>query len=480
MKKLLFISLAVLVCNTGGAASPRKTTTAPAKGYAIELQTTGAKQGEQVVLNRYANAESTRFDSLQLDAEGKAVFKGGQPLAAGMYSISAGNSNLDFFISAGAPQQFSLAFDVVQGYASLVVNGSPENEEFAGYMRFINALRQRGQQLQARMQQYQQNPDSAYSITAQMKQLNTAVMDRMAAIRENFAGTTLAFFFQSMQEPEAPEPNISPMAANPDSLRQAYYMNFYKEHFFDNVDFSDLRILNLPVLTNLFNTYFTRVLPLDAAVLKPQVDFLINKTKARREVYEFTVRNQYDFFRHGPYPEIEDIAVYIADQYVVQDSAAWADKLFVSRLKEAVRVGKLNPFGTIATNLKLQDPNGQFISLHDVQAPYTVLYFFNPLCGTCAMVTPILWETYQVYRNKGLQVYAVYVDKTRTDWIPYITEKYQFDWINVWSPDETENIYAKYDLHAIPTIYLLDNEKKIIQKNTTIDELKATLPALLP
>jgi thiol-disulfide isomerase/thioredoxin len=461
-------------------AASQKKTAAPLKGYAIEVQITGAKQDAWVRLSRYENAESAAFDSLQLDAGGKALFKGDQPLAAGMYSLKVEESNIDFFITAGTPQQFSVTFDTAQGAPSLAVKGSPENEGFADYMRFIGSIRQHAQRLQERMQLYRQNPDSAYSITSQMQQLNRQVKERIDAFSENYPGTTLSFFFRSMQEPEAPEPNISPMSPNPDSLRQAYFMNFYKEHFFDNVDFSDTRILRMPVLANLFPTYFSQVLPPDKEVLQAQVDFLIGKTKLNREVYEFTVRNLYDFFRHAPYPEVEPIAPYIADTYVVQDADTWTDAAYVDKLKEAVRLEKLNPFGAIATNLKLQDPNGQFFALHDVQSPYTVLYFFNPLCGTCAMVTPILWDTYQAYRNKGLQVYAVYVDKTKTDWLPYITEQYQFDWINVWSPDDTENIYAKYDIHAIPTIYLLDNEKKIILKDVSIEELKATLSTLLP
>lgn len=480
MKKIVSISLAVVLFATWGEAASQKKNAAPLKGYAIEVQITGATSNELIRLNRYENAESAAFDSLPPGTDGKIVFKGDQPLAPGMYSLKAGEGSVDFFITAGAPQQFSITFDPAQGLPSLEIKGSPENESFAGYMHFLSSMRQVAQRLQERMQLYRQNPDSAYSITSQMQQLNQQVKARIETLQANNPGATLAFFFRSMQEPEAPEPNISPMSPNPDSLRQAYFMNFYKEHFFDNVDFTDPRILHVPVLPNLFSTYFSQVLPPDKDVLQAQVDFLIGKANVNREVYEFAVRNLYNLFRHTPYPEIEVIAPYVADKYVVQDADAWADKAYVDKLIEAVRLEKLNPFGTIATNLKLQDPNGQYVALHDVQSPYTVLYFFNPLCGTCAIVTPILWETYQEYRNKGLQVYAVYVDKAKADWLPYITEQHQFDWVNVWSPDDTENIYAKYDIHAIPTIYLLDNEKKIILKDVTIDELKATLPTLLP
>jgi thiol-disulfide isomerase/thioredoxin len=477
MKKLTLLVMAVATLCAYGQAAPQKKTS----GYAIEITVIGVNPNDPIHLNRYAEAESQFVDSLRLNANNKATFTGTQKLAAGMYNISLPNTAnvvVDFFISDKAPQTFSLSFDTSAGMQSMVIEGSPENNAFADYIRFMVGLRQRGQALQERMQKNQHNADSSAFINEQMQALNASLKSKWAEIGAAHKGSTLDLFFKSLQEPEAPEPNISPLVANRDSAMQAYYMNFYTEHFFDNIDFSDARILNMPLLNNSLKTYFTRVLPLDAEILTAQADFVVNKAKANRTVYEFVVKNCYELFRTIPYAELEPIAIYIAEQHAVNDEANWIDKNFVDRMKTAVRLAKLNPEGSIATNLKLQNITGQYEALHDIQARYTVLYFFNPGCGTCAMVTPILWETYKQYRDKGLQVFAVYVDRNREEWQPYIDKNQYHGWINVWDPDGSEGIYEKYDVHAIPTIYLLDAEKKIILQNTTIDGLKNVLKAL--
>ncbi len=451
-----------------------------AGGYAIEVTVTGVKQGDIILFNKYANSESLLVDSLFFDANGHVAFTGSEPLKAGMYNLNFGfNTSVDFFITEGVTQRFALVFDLEKGMSSLAVNGSAENEGFAGYMRFLNGLQQRGNQLQERMQQHQNNPDSANAIGAQLQELNVQVRAEMDKIQQNYPGTTFAFFFKSMMEPEAPAPTISPMSANYDSLMQAYYMDFYKNHFFDNIDFADPRILHVPLLDNLLNVYYTRVLPLDAEVLTQQTDFILEKAKVNREVYEFIIRNRYEFFRNAPYPEIQGVALYIAEKYVVDDAQNWTDKAYPFRMEEVVRLGKLNPAGSVATNLTLKDPDGETVSLHTTDGKYVVLYFFNPGCHSCALVTPVLWELYQEYRAKGLQVFAVYVDRTESDWLPYLTE-HKYDWVNGWDPDGTENLYEKYDIHAIPTIYLLDGDKKIIGRDILIEQLKAQMPQLLP
>ncbi len=486
MKKIALIAATVLIAFTSGHAQKKnsvKQKETPVKGYAIDMKLTDAAAGKMVVFNRYVESTSHVVDSLPINSENHVRFMGEERLTPGMYNLSVAmpggqNQSIDFFISIGAPQQFSLEFDLAKGLQSLVVKGSPENEVFAECMHNISKIQQRGQALQQRMQEAV-NPDSAAAIGAQLQALNSEIKAQWATLNTRVPGSTLALFIKSIQEPEAPAPNISPLVPNRDSAMQAYYMNYYREHFFDNVDFSDARILNMPVLLNSLNLYTMRVLPLDKNILMERYDFIINKAKANRQVYEWVVRNRYDFFRTAPYPELEEVATHIAEQYVVEDSLHWADKAYVARMADVVRLARLNPVGSKATNLKLEDPAGNHIAIDDIQARYIVLSFYNPKCGTCAIVTPMLWETYQKYNKKGLQVFAIYVDQNRNDWVPYVTTEHNYTWLNGWDPTGDEKLYEKYDIHAIPTIYLLDRNKTIILKNVTIEQLNEKLSELL-
>jgi thiol-disulfide isomerase/thioredoxin len=147
-------------------------------------------------------------------------------------------------------------------------------------------------------------------------------------------------------------------------------------------------------------------------------------------------------------------------------------------VEQAIKVAGMNPVGAKATDLKLADLSGNAVSLYDVQAAYTVLYFYNPECGACAEITPKVHEVYQSYKNKGVQVFAVYVDRARDVWMKYVAENKYLDWMNVWDADETADIYGKYDLHVIPMIYLLDKDKVVIEKDLPSHDLELWLSQL--
>ncbi|MDR0667780.1 MAG: redoxin domain-containing protein [Prevotellaceae bacterium] len=476
MKKHLFVIMAAVLAGQM-AAQPA---TAPA-GYSIAVTVVGAPANTLVWLAMYNDDTMATIDSLPTDAGGRAVFAGAQPLKAGMYKVSLQGDQspfVDVFITGGEPQHFALSFDRAVGMASLEVHGSPENEFFAGCLHFLNEKQQQMQALNARMEPYREVPDSSAVISAQQQQVGRELQNKWNEVYTAFPRSTLALFLTSVREPTPSEPSIPPLFPNRDSAMQAYYLNYYREHFFDNIDFSDERILRMPFLSNTLRIYYLRILPMDKAVMKERTDFLFGKAKANREVYEYLVRNRYDFFRSAPISDLEDLATELAEQYVINEAEQWSDKAYVARLKEAIQRSKLNPVGTPATNLHLQDSTGKTISIYDVQAPYTVLLFYNPGCHSCAIATPVVWETYQQYRAKGLQVYAAYVDANRDEWAPYIAEK-KYDWINVWDSNGTENLYEKYDVHAIPTIYLLDENKLIMHKNLSVEQLQEVLSQLL-
>ena len=109
--------------------------------------------------------------------------------------------------------------------------------------------------------------------------------------------------------------------------------------------------------------------------------------------------------------------------------------------------------------------------MSEVRAPLTILYFFNPECDACGPITDQLVPVYNRVKNRGVTVYAAYLDRKTEVWENYIAEK-KLDWINVYDPDGSEGIEAKYDIYAIPMIYLLDAEKKIIARDVPVNALE--------
>jgi thiol-disulfide isomerase/thioredoxin len=263
-----------------------------------------------------------------------------------------------------------------------------------------------------------------------------------------------------------------------DSLYQDYYYTFYRDHFFDNYQLSSPYLLQMPFYVQTLNTYFTRLLKPERAEVTSQIARLMEKLEVNKPLYRYTARELYDLYKNVPYPELEGLYLEVGEKYIAERPEMWDDASYVEKVAQAIRVAGMNPVGEKATDLKLSDWTGNALSLYDVQAAYTVLYFYNPECGACASITPGVHKTYQEYKNKGIQVYAVYVDRNKDVWMKYITENNYLDWLNVWDTDETADIYGKYDLHAIPMIYLLDKDKVIIERDLQPGKLELWLSQL--
>jgi thiol-disulfide isomerase/thioredoxin len=102
-----------------------------------------------------------------------------------------------------------------------------------------------------------------------------------------------------------------------------------------------------------------------------------------------------------------------------------------------------------------------------VNAPYTILYFWDPDCGHCKKATPKVKAYYDKVRSKGVQVYAVCTEVEMEKWKAFIKEN-NLDWINVADPKLQNNFRAEFDIKTTPQIFILDKDKKIIAKK--IDE----------
>jgi peroxiredoxin len=391
--------------------------------------------------------------------------------------MSVGDRAVDFFISEGAPQSFSLQWNLNEGLASAQFTGSPENQAWVEYIHFIQERQRRRQHLQQRLQSNMNRLDSTALLNAEVETMNREVKNKWKEIENAYSGKMLALFISSIRELEPPPITIADSSANMDSLYQNHYYMFFRDHFFDNYQLSSPYILQMPFYTQALNTYFTRVLKFERQDTTERIAWLLGKLEENKPLYRYTVHELYDLYKNVPYPDLEGLYLDVGEKYIVNRPDMW-DAEYVDKVAFSIELASMNPVGAKATDLKLNDLTGNAISLYDVQAAYTVLYFFNPQCGACAEITPKVHETYQEYKNKGVQVFSVYVDRDKEVWMNYVMSNKYFDWINVWDADETAGIYSKYDLHAIPMIYLLDEDKIIKAKDIRYDELDLWLSQL--
>ena len=127
----------------------------------------------------------------------------------------------------------------------------------------------------------------------------------------------------------------------------------------------------------------------------------------------------------------------------------------------------LNRIGTKAADFSFADSRGRVTFLHDIKAPYTLLFFSNPGCEACMAIIDMLKGEQKVadmVSSGFLAVVNVYIDEDIDAWMNYMPI-YPKEWHNGFDQDQAVRIEGLYSVRAIPSLYLLDNEKRVILKD---------------
>ena len=142
---------------------------------------------------------------------------------------------------------------------------------------------------------------------------------------------------------------------------------------------------------------------------------------------------------------------------------------------------RLNRPGTPASDFEFLTPKGRRTSLYvlwnERKPQKTILFFSNPGCPNCKEITEMLSNSLRVQAmlDAGkLLVVNIYPDEDVQAWLDYLPN-YPKDWICGHDPDQILRSDTRYWLRAIPSLYLLDEQKRVILKDATPESILAAL-----
>lgn len=133
----------------------------------------------------------------------------------------------------------------------------------------------------------------------------------------------------------------------------------------------------------------------------------------------------------------------------------------------------LNRYGTPATDFVFTTAEGNRMHLHGVKADMTVLFFSNPGCTACKEIIDSFrsFPLMDSMIDRGqLAVLNIYIDQELDKWREYLPE-YSPKWISGYDQDFIIRNDALYNVRAIPSLYLLDSEKKVLMKDVPVEKL---------
>ncbi|MFZ6012010.1 MAG: thioredoxin-like domain-containing protein [Bacteroidota bacterium] len=441
------------------------------QGYKIQFKVSGLKD-TTAYLGYYYGESTFLKDTAKVNARGEFFFDGKQTLPQGVYFLVLNKTRI-FEMLVGANQRFSMETSTADYVKDMKVTGDEDNKLFFDNMIYNMERHKEAEPFLKIIQDSTITEDQKKEARKSFSIVNDKVMSYQDGIIEKYPSTLTARIFKAnkaIKIPDAPKKSDG-------SIDSTFQLRWYREHYFDYFDLSDDALIRMPrtIYSEKFNDYLNRLFAPQPDTIKKALDKLIAKAKKNQETYKYAVWLSVLKYQNPEIMGLDEVFVHIYDKYFGSgEMNFWANDNLKKNLKDHATRLRKSLVGQVGDNLIMQDVNLKPRSMYDLKHKYTILYIFDPDCGHCKEETPKLVSFYNK-KKFDLEVYAVSADTSIAKMRDYIKEM-NMKWVTVNGPRTYVGPYQDhYDAITTPSLYVLDEKKKIIGKKVPVDKLEEFL-----
>lgn len=253
----------------------------------------------------------------------------------------------------------------------------------------------------------------------------------------------------------------------PSSLQGEAAREYLRDHMWDNFDFSDtlqISTLDRDLLMRVFLMYVVPMTTTEAQIYLPQ---LMQKASVSKPMFEYFL-SLAERVLHDPNSPVRDDEKYIPLlQYVVASNVL--DEYEKMPYEHDLKIAQQNRLGHKAADFAFTTADGCTRRLWDLKANYTLIFISNPDCPMCRDVREQILASAiisEVVNNGILKIVVIYPDTDLILWREHLQD-YPASWINAYDKGQVISSEELYDLRAIPAMYLLDEQKRVLAKDCT-------------
>jgi peroxiredoxin len=432
---------------------------------------------EPCIIANYFGDSRYKIDSFNLDAKGEYIYKekSDKPLKGGVYMLyfPSKQKTLDFLYSNDEPN-LEIQVNVENPQISKAIN-SKENDLFFGEIKSLEPIYKRLNELST---QYKNETDSLKknntleSIRVEEKKM----LDKRKEFISKNPNTFYAKLIKMMMEIDVP--NYFEILEEQKRNEQKYY--YFKDHYWDNIDFSDDRLLFTPIFESKFNNFFENVSVKHPDSLIREIDRVLGKIpNYNSDMFKYCLPTLLNKFANSKIMGQDAIYVHIVNKYYKTGLAKWSDSANIKKIiedasdLEPLLIGKYAPnFEVLDTTLDVKNKS----SLYGVKSKYKILVFWNPECGHCKKEIPVLDSLYPELKKRGAEVFPVSTivkkDNQIDLWKKFIRDN-KLKFKNYADPEFKMNplFVLLYHIKSTPEYYILDEKNKIIAKKLSPDQM---------
>ena len=439
------------------------------QGYNLQFKIQGLN--DTTALLGYYYGESTyKRDTAVVSKTGEFAFQGKETLPQGVYFIALNKTRVLEFV-VGANQNFMLETNASDYTKNMKVAGDTDNKIFFENMLFNMERHKEAEPFIAIAKDSTRNEDEKLAARKELDKINEKVLAYHEEVIKKYPSTVTSKIFKVTQRVIIPD---SPKKGN--GIDSTFQLRWYRQHFFDHFDLSDDTNLRLPrpFYSEKVNEYLDKLFLPNSDTVNRAIDFMASKAKANPETYKYLIYQMVLKYQNPDIMGLDAVFVHVYDKYFATgEMDYWANENLKKNFKEHADRLRKSLIGNVGANLIMQDANLQPRALYDIKSKFTVVYFFDPDCGHCKKETPKLVDFYAKNRSRfNVEVFAVSADTSIQKMRDYIKEM-KMQWVTVNGPRTYVGHYQDlYDSQTTPTIYILDDKKKIIGKKLPVDKLE--------
>lgn len=463
-------------------------------GQKIKIKVDGEKDTTVFLVKYYGN-KTLYADTAEM-VKGVVTFDGKKQKAGMMGLLLSGQRFFEFIYNNDDVEIETKAPDFV---GNMKVKKSEDNIQFLNYINKLKVNREKNTALLDKANALDKESDEYKKLMTQVDDITNDVKKfQQQFIKDNkhllvgkFIGLTM-----DVDVPEAPRNEAGELI---DSNFRYFY---YRDHYFDNFDFKDDRLVNTAIFHQKIDYFFGDKFLIQHPDTITRFAFeILDKMDYRSEMFKYTLTQVMINVEKSKVMGMDKAFIDLGERYYCQvapDGKPYVDWIKEEKMKDIcnkVKVGKNLTVGSKAINITLTDSTEKvWKDFYSIDADYVVIYFWEATCGHCKKSAPWLSKLYsEKLKARNVEVFAVSkaIGEDFDTWKKFLVDK-DLKFTNVALTDniykeavkdaskyipkyttlESLNFSDTYDVYSTPTIYLVDKDKKIVGKRFSLDQLE--------
>jgi len=406
---------------------------------------------------------------------GVFTFSGKENLDPGIYlAVLLPEKNVFQFMVDDKNQQFSIEADAKHLSDRLSAKNSAENTLFFKYIAYISSKKPVADSLK-KVLKITLDSTKMKLIQEKIKIVDEEVKSFQNKLIADNPKSFTAALINSSQEKNFPD------YTNKTDAEKIKLYNHYKLHFFDDFNFSDLRLFRSPIYFQKVDFYVSNLTTQHPDSIIKSLDYILEKTQSITDAYQFFLSHYFNTYIKSKYVGMDAVYVHLIDYYYSKGRAPWVDEASLNKMKEAANDIRPTLIGRYAPNLTFFRQDSTTIKVHDIKAKYTVLFFWAPDCQHCEKAIPHVIDFYNQFKPQGVEILSIctgLLDEAKDCW-KSVEKKHMEAFVNVNDPYLSSNFKVFYDIKSTPKFFILDKDKKIISKGIGAEQLGEVMSKII-